>query len=135
MLGETYGRKGRYEEAAAQYKKVEEIEGKTGDVLSSLGHLYASSGQREDARKLLVELQGLEKREQGYSYGIALIYAALGQKDQAFEWLEKAISNQSVMAWDLRFDPLLDSLRADPRFSDLLRRHDLGGSGANGSHQ
>jgi TolB-like protein/Flp pilus assembly protein TadD len=126
ILGEAYEQKGRYDEAAAQYKKAEEIEGKTGDVLSLLGHLYASSGQREDAQKLLVQLLKLEKREDGYSYGIALIYAALGQKDQAFERLEKAILNRSAMAWDLRFDPLLDSLRVDPRFSDLLRRHDLG---------
>jgi hypothetical protein len=56
----------------------------------------------------------------------APIYAALGEHEQALEWLEKAYEDHSSpLAW-LKVDPWFDSLRAEPRFADLLRRVGLG---------
>ena len=53
---------------------------------------------------------------------IAAIYAALGNKDEALAWLTKACDEHEQGVVDLKVDPRLDTLRADPRFVDLLRR-------------
>ncbi len=53
---------------------------------------------------------------------LARVYAALGDADAAFEWLEKAYERRSMNLTLIRVNPLLDPLRSDPRFQDLLRR-------------
>jgi hypothetical protein len=53
---------------------------------------------------------------------IARIYATLGQKDTAFAWLERAYRVRSRILIPIRVDPMLDPLRADPRFARLVAR-------------
>jgi hypothetical protein len=50
------------------------------------------------------------------------LYTGLGDKDKAFEWLDKAAQDQTNVMQFLRVYPLLDPLRADPRFEAMLRR-------------
>ena len=52
----------------------------------------------------------------------AAIYAALGEKEQALEWLEKSVAERSIFVTRINRDPKFDSLRAEPRFQDLIRR-------------
>ncbi len=47
---------------------------------------------------------------------------ALGDKDDAFKWLEQSYQERSVWLVWLKMDPMLDPLRDDPRFKDLLKR-------------
>jgi hypothetical protein len=51
-----------------------------------------------------------------------MIHAGLGEKDKAFEWLEKAYQERSEELLFLKVEPVLDPLRADPRFQSLIRR-------------
>lgn len=125
-LGLAYEHKGMYEEAIAEFERAKELDPDTTDAVEALGYVYAVTGRRNEARKVLAELQETAKHGEVSRYNIALIYAALGQKDQAFEWLERAAADQSLQTIYLRFDPQLDILKADPRFNDFLRRHDLG---------
>ncbi len=53
---------------------------------------------------------------------IAVTYhAELGEKDEAIAELNNAYENREIFL-PLKVDPRLDSLRDDPRFTDLLRR-------------
>jgi len=57
-----------------------------------------------------------------------LIYARLGNREEAFAWLDRAYRERSSFGFmTLKVEPQLDSLRADPRFADLLRRLGLPG--------
>ena len=56
------------------------------------------------------------------SHKEADVYSALGDEDQAFTWLEKAFADRSHYLAVLRLEPLLDSLRNDPRWTALLTR-------------
>ncbi len=58
-------------------------------------------------------------------FGIALIYAGLNEKDAAFEWLEKARENHEGYMALIRVEPMLENVRDDSRFADLLRRMNL----------
>jgi hypothetical protein len=61
--------------------------------------------------------------ERGYvsPYSLAEACARLSEKDQAFDWLYKAYEEREEVSY-LKVDPMMDSLRSDPRFQDLLRR-------------
>ena len=52
----------------------------------------------------------------------ALVRPIRGDKDQGLEWLQKAYEDRSFQVALLKVEPRFDSLRLDPRFSDLLRR-------------
>jgi TolB-like protein/Tfp pilus assembly protein PilF len=52
----------------------------------------------------------------------AQLYAQLGNPNAAFQWLNSAYNERSRNLLDLKRDPNFDSLRTDPRFSQLLRR-------------
>jgi hypothetical protein len=70
-------------------------------------------------------IEGLkDKRRRDYlrPYILAEDYAALGEKDLALEWLQKAYEERDDwIAW-IKVDPIIDGLRADPRFAALLKR-------------
>jgi hypothetical protein len=67
-------------------------------------------------------LEELSKRIYVPPFSIGLIYTALGESTEAFEWFEKAYVAQNEWVNWLKVAPEVDSLRADPRFQDLLRR-------------
>jgi hypothetical protein len=46
----------------------------------------------------------------------------LGEIDPAFEWLEKGIGEYTMMLNFAAVNPVLDPLRSDPRFAELLRK-------------
>jgi len=90
--------------------------------LSSLGHAYAVAGNVEEARKALRELDELSKRRYVSPYEKAIVHAGLGETEQTFSWLEKAYSDRSGWLVYLQVEPRLERLRADPRFSSLVKR-------------
>ena len=95
-----------------------------GDDTSStqiyLGAAYARAGGREKAQAILKRLQ--TSKEYVSPGGLAALYAALGGREQEFASLEKAYAAHDLQLQYLGVDPSLDTLRSDPRFTDLLRR-------------
>ena len=53
---------------------------------------------------------------------VARFYAAAGDVDLAFDWLEQAYENRIPQLLHVVAYPEFDSLRADPRYQDLLER-------------
>jgi len=123
-LGRSYTFKAMYPEAIAEFQKALELElsGSSPGVLGLLGNAYALAGNREKARRVLAEVQELSKRHYVAPMNAALIYTGLGDKEHAFEWLEKALEDRSRGVIFLKVEPQFDTLRADPRFKNLLRR-------------
>lgn len=77
-------------------------------------------GERDGA------LDALGRLEEDYAdtaaYQIAEVHAWLGQVDEAFHWLERAWEVRDPGMADLKVDPLLEPLKGDPRYRDLLER-------------
>ena len=122
-LGLILEQKGRYAEAIAAFQKaIRLFPGGSSIAEAELAHTYAVSGNREEAQKIIAELQELAKSKYVSSFQIAAIYAGLGEKDQAFAWLEKAYEERSDGLVNLNAEQRFDSLRSDPRFTDLARR-------------
>ena len=53
---------------------------------------------------------------------LAVLYIGLGDKEGALAELEKAYSAHDAQLQYLKADPHYDSLRSDPRFTDLISR-------------
>jgi hypothetical protein len=94
-------------------------------MVAALGYTYAAAGKKGEALRVLQELLEPAKRKFVLSVDVAIIYAAMGERDPAFQWLDKALEDGSLGSASLKLDPILDGLRGDPRFADLLRRTGL----------
>ncbi|MBZ5515232.1 MAG: tetratricopeptide repeat protein [Acidobacteriia bacterium] len=117
-LGQAYTGKGMYKEAIAQFLQMPDIPVKLG----YLGNAYARAGDKAEARKFVHELADKSAREHVGNYELGSVYAGLGQNDKAIQSLEDAYRVHEGRMSDMKVDPLLDPLRSDPRFQDLLRR-------------
>jgi TolB-like protein/tetratricopeptide (TPR) repeat protein/tRNA A-37 threonylcarbamoyl transferase component Bud32 len=77
--------------------------GRNADSQAALDRLVASSGKTAQ-------------------YQIAAVHAWRGERDLAFEWLEKARLGGDAGLQYFKYDPLLRSLRSDPRYTALLEK-------------
>ncbi len=59
------------------------------------------------------------------AYQIAEVYAYRGQVDQAFAWLDRAHKQYDGGLVFVKTDPMLQNLRSDPRYSQLLKNLNL----------
>ena len=113
--------KGLASEAVAECLKARELNDDP-YVLAFLTRALAASGKRDEAMKTLEQMHEISKQRYVPAYGFAIAYAGLGDKDQAFQWIERSLQDR---AWDvtyLKVDPIMESLHADPRFADLVKR-------------
>jgi serine/threonine-protein kinase len=122
FLALAYNQKGLHDQAIAELEKHANSFGQRTIFKATLGFVYAQSGRRAEATSILNELKQSTSSEQvGSPFEIALLYAGLGEKDEAFEWLEKAKAVHDPFLPYIKEDPNFDSLRYDPRFSELLK--------------
>jgi Tfp pilus assembly protein PilF len=126
FLGAAYREQGRYDLALAEYRRAQ---GFMGDQpLHGYAITYARMGKTQEARDLLDRLEAYGQRHYVNPILLAEIHASLGEKDLAFEWLERAAKDRTVLMAGLNAWPELDPLHSDPRFAALSRRIGLPGT-------
>jgi tetratricopeptide (TPR) repeat protein len=117
---------GRKSEAISEFQKAVELSQADSDTVASLAYTYAVAGKRSDAQKILEDLKLESQTSYVSPYMIGVIWSGLGNKDQAFEFLERSYAEKSPdLAYFIKADLRLDSLRGDPRFGDLFSRVNL----------
>ncbi len=88
------------------------------------GHYTAAlilNQQTDRAKELIHEMINLtEQGEMGYSYYITLAYVLLEEKDLAFQWLKEMFIRKDPDGNWVFADPLMDPLKADPRYQELI---------------
>jgi tetratricopeptide (TPR) repeat protein len=122
---ENFLAKKMWREAIAAAKKFVELSGEAVMGVSILGLIYGFAGMKDEALKILERLDGLSKDRYVGPLFRALVWTGLGEKNKALEELEKAyLERESAMAL-LGVWPVFDSLCAEPRFKDLLKKMNL----------
>jgi TolB-like protein/DNA-binding winged helix-turn-helix (wHTH) protein/Flp pilus assembly protein TadD len=119
--GQAYLAQGAPAEALPPLIRARELVGENAAVSGRLGQAYARSGRLNEARRLLAEM----RRNEGGVYGEAWIHLGLGARDAALACLSQAVDDRAAEVIYLRADPIYDELRADPRFTELLKRIDM----------
>ena len=121
-LGVGYEGTGKLPEAISEYQKTMELSGGAQGAVA-LAHAYSEAGRKAEAEKILRDLQRKSKETSASPYEMATIYAGLGENDKAFKFLDQAFSQKSLgMPSSLSSDLVIESLRPDPRFQNLLGR-------------
>jgi TolB-like protein len=142
----------RTAEARAEYNRVADLNPSTPWASAGCGLAYLSEGKNVEALATVekevsefarlvvssVALWNLNRKEESDAMlatmikddadvgaiQIAEIYSGRGEKDQAFLWLERARRQQDPGLAYFPNDPLLDSLRSDPRWAGF--EHSMG---------
>jgi len=120
-LGNAYGQKEMYDQLIAAYQKAVELSGDP-KLAAALARTYHRSGFAAAMLTLAGELKRQAGQFSGDSYSIARLLALAGDREGAFEWLDKAYESRHPWLIQMKVDPLLNSLRSDHRFADLLLR-------------
>jgi TolB-like protein/DNA-binding SARP family transcriptional activator len=120
-LGLTYAYQGRFEPAIRECEKAVELSERHPLWVGILAYVYAAADRPVAARSLLQELQERSEDEYIAAWLFAPVYAKLGEMDLAFQWLERATEERGSVTHHLKLDPRFAEMRADPRFSALLR--------------
>ncbi len=90
-----------------------------------LGCNYAVANDRVNAGRVLERLVALSRGRYVDPFHFVAIYAYLGERDRAFEFLERSYAERSYWMTTLKVHPVVNALRADPRFAEMIRRMKL----------
>jgi TolB-like protein/Flp pilus assembly protein TadD len=82
----------------------------------------AKAGRRAEAQGVLEEIKSLARDGYVKPYFLGMAHTALGEFDAAFDYFEQSFNEDDP--WMLWFgvEPMLEDLRRDARYADLLRR-------------
>ena len=126
-LSQAYALKGMQKEAIQALDLSVTLDGFPEAALH-VERAFSVSGYDAALRAYAKELEHLNETKQAFlPASTAGIYALVGDKDRAFYWLDEAYQNRSIIGSEtglvfLKVNPSLDSLRADPRYKELVRR-------------
>jgi serine/threonine-protein kinase len=99
-----------------------------------LGVAFARLGQKGKARRILNQIEKSRKPNFNLNFHLAALAAALGDKSRAFAFLQDAYDARQVSVLFLDVDALVDPLRSDPRFQQMLIKLNLSNSKRNGEN-
>jgi serine/threonine-protein kinase len=125
-LGLAYSYSGQHAEAAAELERALQLSERSPLILGDLGAAHARAGARGAADKILADLTAMADQQYVPSSSHAVIHAALGDRARALDWLEKAHGEHDFAITQITVAPWTQSLRAEPRFVDLVNRLGLG---------
>ena len=124
-LGIAYWLNGMFQQAIDQYRMAGELSpDHKGDVLVSVATVLTSAGRKAEADSMLPEILDLATAGKADPYNVAVLCTARGDKEQALKWLAKAVANRQLVSATLKYDPQLDLLRSDKKFTELLQQHE-----------
>jgi hypothetical protein len=112
-----------YPQSIEEWKAYAQLDGDPQDVefAAALDEGYKTGGWKEALKKAIAAR--LAQRKSGYysAYLLAQLYAQAGDKEQAFYWLDTAYRERDLV-FQLKTDFMLDPIRSDPRFAELVRK-------------
>jgi serine/threonine-protein kinase len=122
VLGSVRMQQNRWPEAIEATRHALATGGYNAHVAASLIAAYAGSGDLQTARALLDSMTTRATHEYIPPMALAIGHAWLGEIDQAFALLERGIKEKDPTMPEDFFEPQLDPLKKDPRYSDLASR-------------
>ena len=130
LLFQSYAQQADHKDAIEELQKTYTLYGYS-ETAGKLHRAFATSGYNGALLALAKDLERLHAAKQTFMpVNLADLYATLGEKDRAFYWLEQAYAHRDMISLGEPLDyimvnPMVNPLRSDPRFKDLVRRMGL----------
>ncbi|MGE5325310.1 MAG: tetratricopeptide repeat protein [Actinomycetota bacterium] len=122
ILGRALMRMGNTESAIEHLKSASSTPGEIPLVDAALGLAYAVSGQMEETRKMAVQFKTVFSKRYIPPTYFGMLYAGMGDTARAMMWLEKALAERADGLTWLAVEPMLDGMRSDSRFQELVKK-------------
>jgi serine/threonine protein kinase/Flp pilus assembly protein TadD len=114
---------GKADEAVVEHEKgMMLIADKSPAVLCQMGYVYGMAQRMEAAGGVLAQVEAIARTTHVPGTSMALLHVGLGRFDDALDALERAYRERDNSLMLLGVEPAYDALRADPRFTTLLRQ-------------
>jgi len=121
VLGLTLVQLGELAEAERVLREATGLPGAGSYTTATLGYVLARAGKRAAAEALLRELEARAKTEYVSPVAFATLHIGLGEVDGALLWAERAREERRGWLAYLTVNPIVDLLRREPRFQELVR--------------
>jgi serine/threonine protein kinase len=118
----NYAFQGKCKEAIAEYERMGEADMGIAWGDTTRGCVYALCGRKDVARKTCDEMLKLAAQRYIDPSYLAALSASLDDKDKAFEWLQRAYKEKSVIMVYLKnyAKSWFKNISSDPRYKELL---------------
>ncbi len=127
LLGSFLVQQEHYEEAIRVLRDALQLPDPGTGPLATLAYALARSGAAEEARVVLRQFEDRARRVYVSPVVFATINLGLGEFDQALESMERAYTERRGWMVYLNVNPILDAVRNDARFRNLVQRMKLTG--------
>jgi len=109
-----------------EFKTGTQLEGDQADTefAAALDAGFHAGGWPEALRHAIAVRLVQQKNKTAYvsPFQVAQLYADAGDKDDAFDYLKRAYQEHDVYLYELPTDFQFDSLRSDPRYTELIHK-------------
>ncbi len=128
LVGDAKLLMGQTQQAVQDYEQAARLDRETLLTKGKLCNAYGVAGRGSEARELLSEIEARAGKERKSWVTRAICQLGLGNRDAALDAMEKAVKNHEIAVFTA-YSPLLDRtwdpLRADPRWTAILRSANL----------
>ena len=125
LIGVTRCAERKFDEAIPELRRCVELSNRAPVWLGWLGLGVAQSGDATEGRAILGQLHVAAEQRYIPASCFAWIHLGLRELEEAFAWMNRAIDEHDPMMTPIRSYPFFDPIRADPRFTVLLRKMNL----------
>ncbi|HYP53013.1 MAG TPA: tetratricopeptide repeat protein, partial [Pyrinomonadaceae bacterium] len=122
IAGAVFTQQGRHAAAVEVLRRAVSLSDGHPLTVSSIAYAEAAAGRADEARRLLEDLRRLAAERYVSHYNQAVVHAGLDEREAALDMLEQAFEHHDVWLVWLKVNPRFDNLRAEPRFTELVRR-------------
>jgi TolB-like protein/Tfp pilus assembly protein PilF len=123
-LAWTYAQKNMKSESRAALERSISLVHPGDELLADawLAKAYVLAGRRGELSSLAARWETRARQEYISASRLAVIYGDLGENARALHWLTKGMNERSPSMIFIKADPLLDPVRNEPRFQEMVKR-------------
>jgi serine/threonine-protein kinase len=125
VLGLALTQDGQFDAAVDALREALSLGPESAYTKAAIAYLASVTGRLDETKRMLDELEEHATEAYVSPVAFATVHVALGNTDRALASIEQAYQERRGWLAYLNVEPILEPLRSDPRFADLVRRMGL----------